>query len=632
MDIYQGKKTTAQKALETVRSGQRVLIGSGAAEPQRLVEALAARSAELADVEVLHLLTLGSAPYAETKFKGHLRHNALFIGANVRGAVAQGLADYTPCFLSEVPSLIRSGRIPVDAALISVAPPEGGFCSLGVSVDILKAAIETAGTVVAQVNARMPWSEGDTRVLVEDIDAFVESDQPLPELPRPEYTAASLWIGRYVSSLIEDGSTLQIGIGAIPNAVLAALSGKKDLGIHSEMVSDGILPLIEKGVITGKAKSLHRGKIVASFCMGTRRLYDTVDHNPLFEFHPCDYVNNPMIIARNDRMAAVNSALQVDLTGQVAADSLAHRFHSGVGGQVDFMRGASMSPGGRSIIAMPSTAKNGTVSRIVVALAEGTGVVSTRADVDFVVTEYGIASLKGKTIADRAVALISVAHPDYRRQLLDAAKRVRYLDAGYSLPPYSGPYAVELEVKIAFKNQDVFFRPIKPSDERRLKEMFYGQSAKTTYLRFGIPLKRLSERQFQQMVAIDFRSSMAIAGFVKEDGGEKMMAVARYYADSKDEIAEAAFTVLDRYQGRGIGTFLLDYLVYIGKERGLKGFRAEVMDVNAPMRRVLEKCFKKLKERDLGPDGVSLTALFSDWKGKGNPALGRQAAASSRMR
>ena len=623
-DPYRGRLVSAQRALAQVRSGQHVLVGSGAAEPQALVEALALRSADLSDIEVLHLMTLGAAPYARTEFEGRLRHNAFFIGSNVRGAVAQGLADYTPCFLSEIPALIRSGRVPVDVALIQVTPPRGGFCSLGVSVDVLKAAVETADYVIAQVNERMPWTEGRSRVSVNDIDAFVRADAPILELPEPELTGASLWIGRYVSTLIEDGATLQVGIGAIPNAVLAALGEKNDLGIHSEMISDGVLDLMAKGVITGKAKTLHRKKIVTSFCMGSRRLYDAVDRNKTFEFHPSDYVNRPEIIARNARMAAINSALQVDLTGQVAADSIGHRFYSGVGGQVDFMRGAACSAGGKSILALPSTAKDGKISRIVLDLEVGTGVVTTRADVDFVVTEYGIASLKGRSVRDRAVALIQIAHPAWRAALATAAKRIGYLDSGHMFAHDSGPYLLELEARRRFGEREVFFRPIKPSDERRLKDLFYRQSPETTYLRYGIPLKRLSEAQFQQMVAIDFRSSMAIGAFAKEGKRVRLIGVARYCAQTGDEsLAEAAFTVEDRYQGLGIGTFLVDYLTWIAKERGLSGFRAEVLRVNARMRRLFDKSFSRIKERALGHDGVALTLLFKDWTGKSNPALRR---------
>lgn len=614
---------SAEEALRPVRSGQHVFVGSGAAEPQRLVQALAAKGLDLADTEVIHLLTLGTAPYAEPRFQGRLRHNALFIGPNVREAVRKGLADYTPAYLHEIPGLMRSGRLPVDVALIQVAPPEGGIVSLGVSVDVIRAAVETADYVVAQVNPRMPWTLGDTFLSLDEIDALVLQEEPILELARPETTAVALWIGRYISQLVEDGSTLQIGIGAIPDAVLAALAGKKDLGIHSEMISDGVLELLVKGVINGRRKILHPGKVVASFCMGTKALYDAIDRNAAVEFYPSDYVNDPFVIAKNDRMVAINSALQVDLTGQVAADSIGNRFYSGVGGQVDFIRGAARAREGRSIIALPSTALKGSVSRIVPTLGEGAGVVTTRADVDFVVTEYGIASLKGKTIRERAVALIQIAHPEHREALIEAAKRLEYVDLTHVFPKGEGAYLVELETRRTFKDAEVFFRPLKPTDERRLKDLFYSQSQETTYMRFGIPLKRLSERQFQELVAIDYTNSMALGAFVKEGRREKMIAVGRYYASPGERIAEAAVTVHDRYQGQGIGTFLVDYLTWIAKERGLDGFASEVVTVNPRMRHVLAKRFRAVAERDLGPDGTGLIVLFKDWRGIGNPALAK---------
>ena len=615
-----GKSVTAEEAAAGVRSGQRVLVGSGGAEPDALVEALAARADTLCDVEVLHLLTLGPAPYADARYEGRLRHNALFIGPNVRGAVSAGLADYTPCFLYEVPGLIRTGRLPVDAALIQVAPPRRGKCSLGISVDILKAGVETADYVVAQVNPRMPWTEGDSCIDVSQVDAFVDQEAPLHELEPAEPTAAALWIGKFVARLVEDGSTLQLGIGAIPNAVLRALHGKKDLGIHSEMVSDGVLDLMRAGVINGRRKTLHPGKAVVGFVLGSRRLYESVGERSGFEFHPQDYVNDPSVIGRNERMVSVNSALAVDLTGQVAADSIGIRFYSGVGGQVDFIRGAARSKGGRAIIAMPSTARDGSVSRVTCCLPAGTGVVTTRADVDFVVTEYGIASLKGKTIRERAVALISIAHPRFRAQLARDAKAAGFLDAGRLLTEDPSRYPVELEARRRFGALEVLFRPLKASDERRLKELFYSQSQQTTLMRYGLPLKSLSEKQFQELVCIDSRHSMAIGAFLRHGGRERLIAVGRYCGAPDEPVPEAAITVHDDYQGLGLGTFLVDYLCWIAKQRGIQAFCAEVMGINPRMRHVFHKRFRRIEETELGADGVRLLMRLSDWKGRDNPA------------
>ena len=428
--LYRERLTSAACAVAPIGSGQRVFVGSNCAEPQKLVDALTAHAAGLTATEIVHIMTLGLAPYSEARFEKHFRHNAFFIGANVREAVNACRADYTPIFLSEIPALFRSGRFPLDAALIMVSPPDvHGYCSLGVSVDVVQAAVESAGLVIAEVNRRMPRTLGDSCLHVSRIDAFVESDCPLLELLPPAQTEVTQRIGRHIADLIEDGSTLQMGIGAIPDAALACLTDKCDLGIHTEMFSDGLLPLVAAGVVTGQRKTLYPGKIIASFCMGTRALYDFVDNNPSIEFHPSEIVNDPFVIAQNDRMVAINAAIEVDLTGQVCADSIGERFYSGIGGQVDFLRGAARSRGGKPIIALPSTAsmRDGTtVSRIVSNLKPGAGVVTSRGDVHYVVTEWGTAFLHGKSIRERALALIAIAHPDFR-DALQAAAQERHL-------------------------------------------------------------------------------------------------------------------------------------------------------------------------------------------------------------
>lgn len=604
------KTITAAQALAPLRSGQRVLVGSGAAVPQALVAALSARAMDLADVEVMHLMTLAKAPYAAPAYKGHVRHNALFIGANTREAVGAGLADYTPCFLHEVPGLFRSGHLPLDVALVQVAPPRGARASLGVSVDVVKAAVETASYVVALVNPNMPWTEGDSTVLLSDIDAFVAGDGPILELPVREATAEALWIGRYVRELVEDGSTIQVGIGAIPDAVLAALAGKKDLGVHSEMISDGVLDLVDSGVVTGKNKTLHPGAVVTSFCMGSPRLYDAVRDNPRFLFHPSDYVNDPVVIARNQKMVSINSALLVDLTGQVAADSLSGRLYSGVGGQVDFVRGATASKGGKSVIVLPSTAKGGTVSRISAALTPGTGVVTSRADIDYVVTEYGIASLKAKTIRQRAVALIQIAHPRFRAALASEAAKAGLLDPGHVLPPPEGAYPIELQSRRRVGELDLLVRPLSPADERALKELFYAQSEETTALRFGTPLSRLSETQFQELVAIDFRTSMALGAFLCEGRRRRLVGVARYHARAGESEADLSVAVRDDFQRKGVGSVLVRALAQTGAERGVEAFRGE--ERGPGIVRLLRKCFTEVRERGIGPNGARIWARLAD--------------------
>ena len=417
---YKRKVTTADQALRCVQSGMRVYIHPGCAEPEALVEALMRRALYLHGVEIVHIMTMGCAPYVSAEMDGHFRHNAMFIGANVRAAVNEGRADYTPVHLSEIEQLFESGAMAIDVALIEVSPPDPhGFCSFGVGVDTTLTAARCARHVVAQVNDFMPRTYGDSFIHVSDIDAVVESSRPLCELKKPVVTDMHVAIARNVAGLIEDEAVLQTGIGGIPDAVLPFLSDRRDLGIHSELVSDGVIDLIEQGVITGARKNFKPRKIIVGFALGTRRLFEFVDNNPSFEFHPTAYTNDPVLIARNDNMVAINSALQVDLTGQVCSDSIGTQFYSGIGGQVDFLRGASRSRNGKAIIALPATAKNGSLSRIVPILTPGAGVVTSRGLVRYVVTEHGVAYLHGKTMRERAQALIQIADPKFRRGLQD---------------------------------------------------------------------------------------------------------------------------------------------------------------------------------------------------------------------
>jgi 4-hydroxybutyrate CoA-transferase len=425
--IYQEKVTSAAEALSVVQSGSRVYIGGGAGVPSQLIEALVNRAPELHDVELTHILTYADAPYAAERYKNHFRINALFIGGNVRRAVAGGWADFTPIFLSDIPSLFWNGTLPLDVALIMLSPPdEHGFCSFGVEVGTTKPAAESARIIIAEVNKRMPRTYGDSFIHVSRLDHVVETDYPLPDAPQGGASPAHVLVGQHIAELIPDGATLQMGIGSIPDAVLRCLGGHKNLGIHSELFSDGIIDLVEQGIVTCSEKTFHPGKIVAGFLFGTERLYRFVDNNPMIEMQPTHYVNDPFNIARNNKMVAINSAVQVDLTGQVCADSIGTRFYSGAGGQVDFVRGAARSPGGLPIVAFLSTAQGGRVSRIVPTLYEGSGVVTTRNDVHIVVTEYGVAYLRGKSIRERAQTLITIAHPAFRDELAYAARQLRY--------------------------------------------------------------------------------------------------------------------------------------------------------------------------------------------------------------
>ena len=424
-EAYRRRVTTAEEAVKAIASGDHVWIHAGCNNPEELVRAMVGRADELSGVEVTHLLTFGCADYTDPRYARSFRHRSLFTGANVRQALNEGRADFVPIHLSEIPMLITSGALRVDVALIHVSPPdEHGFCSYGVGVECTKAAAEQAKTVIAVVNRRMPRSLGDSFLHASRLTHVVEVERPVLELKdagKVGETARA--IGAHVAELIEDGATLQMGIGEIPDAVLLFLKGKRDLGIHTEMFSDGVVELFESGVVTNEAKTLHKGKTIASFVLGSQKTFDFLDNNPFVEFHPTDYVNDPFVIAQNDKMVAINSALSVEITGQVCADSIGRDIYSGFGGQLDFIRGSARSKGGKPIIALPSTAKSGSLSRIVDTLAEGSGVVTTRADVHYVVTEHGIARLHGKCLRERAQELIAVAHPDFRDELKAAARR-----------------------------------------------------------------------------------------------------------------------------------------------------------------------------------------------------------------
>ncbi|HQA07621.1 MAG TPA: acetyl-CoA hydrolase/transferase C-terminal domain-containing protein [Syntrophomonadaceae bacterium] len=428
-DYYQSRICTPQEAVKAIKSGDYVVVGHACGEPRSLTKAMSERYAELKDVKVVHRVGMGECLYAQPGMEEHFRHISLFAGANSRQAIYEGRADYLPRFISEIPALFLEGHIPVDVALVTVSPPDkNGYCSLGISVDYTLPAAKMAKTIIAEVNTNMPRTHGDSFLSVKEIAHIVLSDEPLMEVQPVPQTEVEKQIGHYCAELIEDGSTMQMGIGAIPDATLAAMMHKKDLGIHTEMFSDGVIPLVEAGVINGSKKTLHPNKIVSTFMMGTEKLYKWVDDNPVVEMHPEHYVNDPWVIAKNYKVVSINSALQVDVLGQVAADALGPKQFSGVGGQIDFIRGAKRSiGGGKSIIAIPSTAAGGKVSRIVPALYEGTAVTTTRNEVDYVVTEYGIAKLSGKTNLERLKALVAISHPDFRDEIMSKARKLYYL-------------------------------------------------------------------------------------------------------------------------------------------------------------------------------------------------------------
>ena len=583
---FEDKVGIAAVAMKLVQPGNSIFIGTGCGQPQHLVDALVKYSSHIYDANIIHLLTMGAAPYVDEKYRDKFKMNSFFIADNVRGAMEQGIGDYTPIFLSEIPREFESGRMPVDVALISVSPPDvSGLCSLGVSVDIVKSAVANAKYVIAQVNSNMPRTFGNSFIHVNNIDVLVPHDEDIIESIIPEPDEVLKRIGQNIARLVEDGSTIECGIGRIPQALAEFLKDKKDLGIHTEMFGDWIVDLIECGAINCSKKSLNNGKIVASFCMGSKRLYDYIDNNPFFEFYPTEYVNDPFIISQNDKMVGINVGLQIDLTGQVCADSLGYRFYSGIGGQVDFIRGSARSRGGKAIIAMPSTAKKGEVSRIVPHLTEGAGVVTTRGDVHYVVTEYGVAYLHGKTIRERVLALINIAHPKFRMELIQAAKAQKYVYSDQiELDTEKISYPEELEHYDTLKDgAEIFFRPVKPTDEATLSEMLYSLSQSSVRTRYMAQTFGFPHKDVQQLTNIDYSQDISIVATVPSAAGEQIVAIAQYYLDPKTKAAEVAFLVQDEWQQKGIGTHMLAYVTSIAKQRGVKRFYAKVLPVNKPM-------------------------------------------------
>lgn len=606
---YPEKFVPEEKVFDSIRRGDHLFVSTGCGEPQYLISALAdyvdSHPKAFFDTEVFHVWTLGVAPYAEDKFKRQFRHNSFFIGDNTRDAVNEGLADYTPIFLSQVPDLFYRKYIPIDVALIQTSPPDqNGFMSLGVSVDICKAAVEKASVVITQVNPRMPRVHGDTFIHIKDVDFVIFHDEPLLEYKPTGSDELARLIGRYVARIVEDGDTIQIGYGSLPNAILANLEDKKHLGVHTELLSDGIVDLIKKGVIDNTWKVVNRGKTIATFCMGTQSVYEFINDNPSIEFRPIDYTNNPLNIARNNRMVAINAALQIDLTGQATAESLGKVFYSGVGGQADFMRGAVLSPGGKTILALPSTAttSEGEVSRILPSILEGAGVTLTRGDIHYVVTEYGIAYLHGKNIRERAMELTSIAHPKFRPWLIEEAKKLNliYADQAF-IPGVAGEYPEELEVyRTTQDGVEVLFRPVKISDEPLIKDFFYSLSDQSLYRRFISRRQDMPHERLQEFVVIDHTKEMVILAVLHEAEKEIIAGVGQYTIDPENHTADIAFVVKDEFQNRGIGTELLSYLTQLAKRQGLLGFTAEVLTENRPMLHVFEKLLDVEKTVDSG--------------------------------
>ena len=578
-----------------IHPGNHIFIGTGCGEPQALVRALIefvrSHPKAFVDTEVLQVWALGVAPYGDEKFRDNFRYNSFFIGNNTRDAVNRGMADYTPVFLSQVPGLLDRKLVPVDVALIQTsAPDDHGYMSLGVSVDIVKAAVDNASLVIAQVNAEMPRVHGETFIHIEDVDFLFPFDEPLLEFTAVVSDQIVERIGKYVARIVQDGDTIQVGYGSIPNAILRHLRDKKHLGVHTELLTDGIVDLMRAGVIDNTRKELNRGKTVAAFCMGHRDTYRYLHDNPAIEFRQVNYTNNPTVLARQRNMTAINSALELDLTGQATAESLGEFFYSGIGGQADFMRGAILSPGGKTILALQSTAENGTVSRIVPFVKEGAGVTLGRGDIHYVVTEYGIAYLHGKNIRERAMDLIAIAHPDFRPGLIEEAKRrhLIYQDQIY-ITGEGGEYPEHLEAyRTTRRGFDIFFRPVRINDEHILKDFFYKLTTDSMYHRFISTRTDMPHERLQKFVAIDYSREMVILAIDRAEEQETIVGMGQYLIDEASHTAEVAFVVLDGYQGKGIGAELLAYLTFLAKKRGLLGFAAAVLQDNNPMLHLFE--------------------------------------------
>ncbi len=605
-ETYKDMIMTPKKAMSNVRSGQRVFLGTGCGEPTVLVQAMTEMAGTLCDVEIVELLTKGDAPYADRKYADCFKINSFFIGHNVREVIQEGRGDYTPILMSDIPGLLNSGQLPLDVALIQVTPPDArGKMSLGVSVDIVKAAAENASLVIAQVNPQMPWTRGDSLIDVADLDILVPADMPLLERQSQPVHEVSARIAELVAALIPSGATIEFGlgrvpgVGRVPQAVMQALYNKHDLGIHTELITDDIIDLIESGAVSGARKSTDRGKIVTSFCMGTKRLYDYVNDNPLFSFRPTEYVNDATVIGKQNRMVAINMALEIDLTGQICSDSEEGVFYSGIGGQVDFNRGAARSAGGRAIIVMPSTTRDGK-SRIVASLSSGSGVVVTRGTVHYVVTEFGVAYLHGKSVQDRTLALVSIAHPDHREQLLKQAIEARYLRREFA--DVEGKFVVaSLDLmktsSLLDNGTQVNFRPIHPTDEPLMRDLMYDLSKETLYYRFMSHNQRFGQKQIQNFVYVDHRKDVAIVGTVPEAFGDDIVAVGRYYLDEHTNMAEVAFVIRDEWQNKGLGSFLFRHLMTIAKASGISGFTAEVLRDNKRMQAIFNHSGYKVQSR-----------------------------------
>jgi acyl-CoA hydrolase/RimJ/RimL family protein N-acetyltransferase len=586
------KITTPAEALASVSSGDRIFVGTACATPRVLVQTLENMGDKLTDVHLYHFLVDGAIPCVDGRPHTKFHHKVFFVGSDTREVIKQGKADYIPISLAQVPLLIKRGGISIDLALVQVSmPSDKGFVSLGVSVDITSAIIKNAGRVIAEINPNMPWTHGDTLISVDQIDKMVIVETPVIEYVHPPVEdAVSEKIARYVARIIEDGSTLQIGLGRIPNQMLRYLTNRRALGIHSDVITDPIVDLVEQGVITGEAKTIHKGKIVASYCMGTRRLYDFINNNPLFSFYPIEYVCDPSVIAENYKMVSVTQAWSIDLMGQVCADQFEGEFYSGVSTQPDFIRGASTSPGGKPIICLASTTEDRGRSRIRPLLREGEGVTIPRSDVHYVITEYGYAYLFCKSIRERALALIEIAHPSFRHWLLAEAKRLGYLREEQTLMSRTA-YPEEAVKEVTLKNgTKVIIRPAKASDVRGLQDIFYHMTPQDVYTRFFTCLKSLSVSKAEHLCNVDYEKEMAFVATIGHLEDEQIIGSSCYVVNPSTNMADVAYMIRPEWKGGGLGSALQQRMVEYAKSKGLRGFTADILSENKAMLTLAKKC------------------------------------------
>jgi acyl-CoA hydrolase/RimJ/RimL family protein N-acetyltransferase len=614
-DYCPEKIVDASQAISKIKKGSRVFFGTGCGEPQHLIRTMV-QNTELEDITVYQMLSQTLADYVDDdSFLRRFSLKLFHISLAMRKAAFQGKIDYIPAYLSQIPSLFYDRRIGLDVALIQVSPPDGfGNCSLGVSVDITRAGMDNSKLVLAQINPKMPKTSGDSFVHVDEIDYLVLQEEPLVvSLPTLTETEVARRIGHYVSQLVDDGATLHLGVGQLPYSVLQFLDGKKNLGVHTLLISDGFLPLFEKKVITNKKKSFLPGRVVTSLCMGSEEIYNYINDNPMFYFRSSEFVNDPTVIAQNDNLISISSALEVDLTGQVCSDSTGYQFYSGLGDQVDFLRGSTMSKGGFSIIVLPATTQDGKTSRIVPHLSEGAGVATTRGDVNFVVTEYGIAELQGKSIYQRVVELAQIAHPKFREDLIEAAKERHYIFAD-QLPPQPEDllFLDGYKSTVVLKNgKTIEFRPLLASDELASRSFFYSLTAQTIYYRFFHTRKIFSHEDLQKHLAtLDYKKNMTMIGLVRNRGNKEVVATGSY-GMVDETAAELAFIVREDFQGMGIASYLLGVLEKIAKENQYKAFSAYVLPENKAMIHVFKRRYPNLKKSREGGD-IEIHMDFDD--------------------